>query len=72
MSLAKELLKHIPAEELLPLVFDEVLTLIKNPNSSNAKKLERILVPFGTSLASKYPGKICPNFSQTKEGDFPG
>jgi hypothetical protein len=60
-NIMSSILKTVPLEWILPVVFDKILATVKNPNSAEARNLEKILVPFGTSLVSHYPGKICPN-----------
>lgn len=60
----ESIINTVPLEWILPVLFDKILATIKNPNSSKAKALESALVSFGKSLASKYPGRICPNLDE--------
>lgn len=58
-KIVESILSTVPLEWVLPVVFEKILNTIKNPDSTKAKELEAVLVPFGQSLARKYPGKIC-------------
>ncbi len=54
-TMMSSILKNIPIEWILPVVFDKVLASIKNPKSQMAMNLKKVLVPFAKSIASKYP-----------------
>jgi hypothetical protein len=58
-AILKTLIKSVGLSAVLEIVFSMVLDTIKNPESKEARDLESILIPFGKSLASKYPKKIC-------------
>ena len=54
-KMVRAMISSVPIEWVLEAVFEVVLDTIKNPKSSKAMNLKKVLVPFAKSIASKYP-----------------
>lgn len=57
-DIMRQVLRYVPLPVVLPILFNRVLSTIRNPDSENARMIEDALVEFAQAVKDRYPERF--------------